>query len=156
MQILYYEKILILIFILTVSKTWSQELGLIAGYSNIGTNYGYFGLDARLNDNKNPALNLGIGTYITSTEGNKILLPEFHVNYKPLQNANFFLNPMTELSVTNKSFNPSVGINIFNFIKLKGGYTIPFNSETSFRGISVGITIGFGGKDYYDYMKMGF
>lgn len=150
------KKFFILSLLVSVSKLWSQEIAIQTGYANIGTNYGFFGLDTRLNDTDKPALNLGLGMYITSTEGIKIFIPEFHVNFKPLQNSNFFLNPMTEISVTTKSFNPSLGINIFNFIKIKGGYNFPFNSNENFSGFTFGLNIDFAGKGYYDYMKMGF
>ncbi len=87
--------------------------------------------------------NIGFGMFISEdAERKKEINPEIHINA-------CLLLLMTELSFTNKSFNPSIGLNIQNAIKLKWGYCFPYNSN-NFKGSTFGIHVNLGNKNYYD------
>jgi hypothetical protein len=118
------------------------------GYASFASSNAFLGLDYRFGDAKDGTLNLGIGTYFGNfdTKSQTVLTPEIHTNYSL---AYFFLG---EMSVTNKSINPSLGLNIFNVIKIKSGYNFPF-SKSNFSGFTFGVSLNFGQEGYRDKWK---
>ncbi len=90
-------KHIIFLLIISVTSVFAQEgFGVQLGYANIGTNYGYAGLYARLTE-KN-CLNVGTGIYAASRSSKLEILPEIHINLRPFGDE--FI--MTELSANNK------------------------------------------------------
>jgi hypothetical protein len=122
------------------------SIALQTGYAYMGKNYGYLGFDTRLDTNEDNFVNVGVGSYISRFEGKTQFIPEIHTN------ANLgILLIMAELSATTKAVNPSLGLNIVNKIMLKSGYNFGY-SKQDFRGITIGVNINFGTKDYH-YLK---
>ncbi len=136
------------LFSFTNSKAQDGGFASQIGYASFVSSNAYLGLDYRFGDAKDGTLNLGIGTYLGSfnSKSKTDFTPEMHVNYSW---AYFFLG---EMSVTTKSINPSLGLNIFNGLKMKGGYNFPITNN-GFRGFTFGMSLNFGQKGYYDKWK---
>ncbi len=144
----------ILLFLISL-PTQAQEFGIQTGYTNSGRSYGYLGIDARLTQKS--CLNIGVGSFVGIKNDKGYLLPEIHINMLPLEkhnNAIFNHVFMVEVAATNKNLNPSTGINILNFLKIKTGYSYPYNAKEDFEGVTFGITFSIGSKDYTDRIKM--
>ena len=142
--------IILLIFISTATVYAQKSFGVQLGYANIGTNYGYAGLDARLTT-KN-CLNIGAGLYATSRNSKVEILPEIHINLRAF--GDDFM--MTELSATNKFINPSIGINLLNVLKIKTGYCLPYQKSDYFKGVTFGVILTLSGykNGYTDKLNM--
>jgi hypothetical protein len=132
-------KRLIFIFLLVIQSANSQGYSALVGYSNIGTNYAFAGLDYRATQKSH--LNIGGGVYATLRNGKVEALPEIHINCTPFGNGKsaFEYLFMTEIAATNESLHPSIGIQLLNVLKIKTGYNLPYLSSQSFRGITFGI-----------------
>lgn len=126
------------------STSFCQKLQ--AGYANIGSNYGYLCLDVSLSGEASESCtNIGVGAFLGSKNNELVALPEIHFNIIPfgtLKTDNYFTKLfMTEVAATTKSFNPSIGINLLDFIKLKSGYAFPYDKSTDFKGVTFGVVI---------------
>ena len=70
-----------------------------------------------------------------------------HINYT----VAYFL--LGEMSLTTKSINPSIGLNIFNGLKIKTGYNFSI-VQNGFNGLTFGVSLNLFGQDgYYDKFK---
>ena len=144
-------KLTVFLFIINISSAFAQKsFAVQVGYANIGTNYGYAGLDARLTT-KN-CLNIGAGLYATSRNSKVEILPEIHINLRAF--GDDFM--MTELSATNKFINPSIGINLLNVLKIKTGYCLPYQKSDYFKGVTFGVILTLSGykNGYTDKLNM--
>ena len=149
------KKIITLLVFLQSTISMCQNLQV--GYANIGRNYGYVGLDALLSrDSSELYATLGAGTFLGAKNKELVALPEIHFNIIPFGNAKhykvFTTTFMTEVASTNKSFNPSVGFNLVNIIKLKCGYAIPYNKLDDFKGVTFCVVIMLTGYDKIKFM----
>lgn len=132
------KKFLFICF-LTTQLANSQGYSALVGYSNIGKNYAFAGLDYRATDKSH--LNIGGGLYATLRNGKLEALPEIHINCTPFGNGKsaFEYLFMTEIATTNESLQPSIGLQLLNVLKIKTGYSLPYLSSQSFRGITFGV-----------------
>lgn len=133
----------------------AKDFGLQIGYANIGVNYGFVGLEARITE-KN-CLNIGVGSYATLRNNQLEILPEAHINLRPFNENKILFNLlMTEVSLTNKFINPSIGLNFLNHIKIKTGYCLPYQKSNFFKGITFGIILTISGfkNNYGDNLKI--
>ena len=146
-------KLIIFLLIISVTSVFAQKsFGVQLGYANIGTNYGYAGLDARLTEEF--CLNIGAGTYATLRNNKLEMLPEVHANFIPYGNRSLFI--MTELSATSKFINPNIGLNLLNILKIKTGYCLPYQKSDYFKGVTFGIMLTISGYNngYVDKFNM--
>ena len=149
------KKIVVLLVFLQSTAVFCQNLQV--GYANIGRNYGFVGLDVLLSsDSSELYATLGAGTFLGSKNKELVALPEIHFNIIPFGNAKhnkvFATTFMTEVALTTKSFNPSVGFNLVNIIKLKCGYALPYNELEDFKGLTFGVVIMLTGYDKIKFM----
>lgn len=149
------KKIVVLIIVLQSASSFCQNFQV--GYANIGRNYGYFGLDALLSSYSSELYaTLGAGTFLGAKNKELVALPEIHFNIIPFGNSKhskvFATTFMTEVASTNKSFNPSVGFNLVNIIKLKCGYAIPYNKLDDFKGVTFCVVIMLTGYEKIKFM----
>jgi hypothetical protein len=144
------------VFLLSFQITNSQGFSALVGYSNIGKNYAYAGLDYRITDKTH--LNVGIGTFTTLKKGKVEVLPEMHVNCTSFGNGKsaFEYLFMTEIATTIESLHPSIGIQLLNVLKIKTGYNFPYLPNQSFKGVTFGISLALITKKskYQDNLKM--
>lgn len=149
------KRILISIILAFLASTYTQaqlsKTAINIGYENIHKSIGYLGAEYRFNKNdlknNHGPLNIGIGAY-TYRENKKFkIAPEVHLN----KTWKHFL--LTELSVSTKSFKPSVGLSLLNLGRLQFGYSIPIdNSE--FKGFYFGFHILIGRSPFYDEIRI--
>jgi hypothetical protein len=144
------KKLLFLFCLLSFAFSKAQDGGFASqiGYASFASSNAFLGLDYRFGDVKDGTLNLGIGTYFGefNTKTQSVFTPEIHVNYSL---AYFFLG---EMSVTTKSINPSIGLNIFNGLKIKTGYNFSI-VQNGFNALTFGVSLNIGQKGYYDKFK---
>lgn len=147
---------LFFVFLFLFQFANSQGFAPQVGYANIGTNYGYVGLDYRAT--KETHLNIGAGILATLKNGKIEALPQLHINCTPFSygKTDFAYLFMTEIATTNESLHPSIGIQLLNVLKIKTGYTIPYLSGQSLKGVSFGITLALISKKsfYQDNLKI--
>ncbi len=150
------RKKIIILFIFISQFANSQGFAAQVGYANIGTNYGYAGLDYRAT--KETHLNIGAGILVTYKNGKIEALPQIHFNCTPFGHgqSDFSYLFMTEIAATNESLNPSVGLQLLNVLKIKTGYNMPCFSNQSFNGVTFGITLALISKKsfYQDNLKI--
>ena len=111
--------------------------GLQIGYKNFENTKFYLGYVK----SQEGILNSGFGAYFSYDEQNRLeIIPE----------ANFNLGyiVMGELSLTTKSFNPTLGLNLANYVMIKAGYNFSF-SANDFRGITFGVFVDIGREKHY-------
>jgi hypothetical protein len=147
---------LVIILFFNFILVHSQGYSALVGYSNIGTNYGYAGLDYRAT--KETHLNIGAGILATFKNGKIEALPQLHFNCTPFGNgkSDFEYLFMTEIATTTESLHPSIGIQLLNVLKIKTGYNMPYLSNQSVTGITFGITLALISKKsfYQDNLKI--
>ena len=118
MKVKYLQLTIFFISFIYSQFSVEQNFGLQIGYANIGTNYGFVGLEDRITNKT--CLNIGVGSYATSRNNQIKILPEAHINLRPFNGNKILLDLiMTEVYLTNKFINPSIGINLLNLIKIK-------------------------------------
>lgn len=146
--------LILIIFAVTINSYMQAQLNKVAlniGYENIHKSSGYLGAEYRFNNNdlknNHGPLNIGLGTYIYSKNSKLAITPEIHLN----KTWKHFL--ITELSVSNKNFKPSVGLSVLNLARLQFGYSFPIkNSE--FKGFYFGFHILLGRSPFYDEIRI--
>ena len=141
------KKLILLCLITSINFAQKKEAffnatAIQTGYANIGKNFAYVCLEKRIDEGKNWFfVNVGAGSYISYFDNKIQFVPEFHVN------ATMAIL-MGQLAVTKMGFEPSIGLNISNYIQLKVGYNYSFAPQY-FKGTTFGININFGDKDYH-------
>jgi hypothetical protein len=130
-------------------NTFFDATAFQMGYAYLSKNCAILGFEKRI-DNQNDwiYINLGAGLLLSNVGNNFQMAPEIHVNY-----TLFIL--MADASVTSKSLNPSLGLNIFNKVILKSGYNFAYR-KGNFEGITFGININLGSDDYHNMAPMKF
>lgn len=139
-------KLLILFFFIEYFS-FAQGLALDFGYTYLNTSRLDIGLSYRLSkqSNKNP-LNLNF-IFQTNFSGKNQLIFGFQKRF--LQGFESGIN------VSNDNWQPIVGINLFNFFKIRTGYCLPFHNSAN-KEFILNLTFSIGKKKYYDYLPIGF
>ena len=145
------RRILTLLVLIVLTNTYTNaqinKLAANVGYEYMHKSSGYLGAEFRLNSNNDKnihgPLNIGLGTYLYSNNGNFAVAPEVHLN----QTWKHFLT--TELSASTQNFKPSIGISLFNLTRLQFGYSFPFK-DSDFKGFYFGFHILIGRSAFYD------
>lgn len=144
-----YRLSLFFIFLLAATCTMAQQhqFALNVGYEHVNKSMGYVGSEYRIDSNKgknsNGPLNIGLGCRIYSSEKSLQVLPETHIN----KTWKHFL--VSELSVSTKNIQPSLGLSFFNLARLQFGYSIPIQ-KSEFKGFFFGFHILLGKSAFYD------
>lgn len=106
------------------------------GYSYMSTNAGYLGVDYLDNADgrKNNSFSVGGGIYLGSFNNDFKIIPALNLSYsKDLLLTNVVISP--------KHINPSIGLNMINILWIKGGYSFSFDSKTNIKGFTFGINL---------------
>ena len=138
--------ICLLLFISAGFTSFSQEILIPVGYVYNQSHNFHLGVDVQLT--KETFFIVGISSNTTFINSKLKLDPEIHASIIPFssENSNLFLSYfMTEIAATKKFLNPSLGLSVFNVIKLKMGYAIPYNTHNKdYKGLTFGLIFSLG------------
>ena len=133
-----------------LNRFYYTPIAVNVGYHYIGSgiNSGYIGLDYRMSDTNKPAINLGVGAYITELDNKLTAIPALQGNYT------FATILLGEMSASTKNIKWGLGINLFNYVQLKSGYSFWYN-DSSRNAYTFGLNICLGNTFFYDDIRLG-
>lgn len=148
----------LIIFLLHFSFANAQitdKMAISADYTYRGRNVLGLGLEFRLNDIEEPALNLATRVLYTRVDQKDKLLPELRVDYS----AGHIFH--IGASITPYAMEPRIGLNFLNILVINTGYAIPIDINRYFKGVTFGLRWNFSlrhhtRQEFYDHFQMGF
>lgn len=140
----------LLLSLFFTNHLYSQNIAANIGYSFMGRNAGFLGVDLRLNHEGEMAKNLGIGTYLTAIDKEFTAIPEIHYNQMIGESSGI----MWQISASTKNLKPSIGFNFLNAGRIDVGYSFGIDKAKSLQGLTFGVHFLLGGKHFYDRLNL--
>ncbi|WP_128330911.1 hypothetical protein [Apibacter sp. HY039] len=137
---------ILITIIVNGQKKVTQGIALNLGYSYVNTNTGYFGGEYgyRFNSIDWTGITIGAGAFMGNFNREFKFIPEAHVTY-----SHAIL--LGEFSITQHNINPSIGLHLFNLMRLKVGYSWKMGNENvRMQGITFGLNVLLGSSGFYD------
>ncbi len=147
------KKVLIL-FILLCEYSFSQEIVFPIGYTYNQEHSFHVGVDMQLIEET--FFIVGISDNVTFRDRKIKSNLELHISAIPFssENKSIILSMlMAEFATTKDYFNPSLGLSLFNIVKIKTGYNFPYKLEyQDKKGVTFGLIFSLGSMSKFNIM----